>query len=413
MSGSRYTSAIRAGAVMLGLGLATMAFGGDREQAKRMHDRLAGVPPTEAVLSNMASLIASGTHQDMVAAAELAMDNPAFYSVTLKNFATPWTNREQSVDFPLNDYSATVIGMIRDSRDFREVLYGDVLYTVSGSPAAFSTSDNEHYRRAEDAGINLKAALTAQTQSSMLGIPTEATAGVMTSRAAAAAFFYAGTNRAMFRFTMMNHMCNDLEQLKDPTRPPDHIRQDVSRSPGGDSRVFLNNCIACHAGMDGMAGAFSHYQYNATGGTPDDSRNRLDSGQLVYTATTVQPKYLINADNFKLGHITEDDSWINYWRNGPNAVLDWGTYPGVDLDAKGNAVGAGAKSLGMEFAHSRMFAECQAKKVFQTVCLREPSNDGAASGDRSAIGAMVTALENSNFDMKTAFAEAAVYCRGE
>ena len=33
----------------------------------------------------------------------------------------------------------------------------------------------------------------------------------------------------------MNYLCRDLEQLKDVSRPADRIRQDVTRSPGGDS----------------------------------------------------------------------------------------------------------------------------------------------------------------------------------
>ena len=48
----------------------------------------------------------------------------------------------------------------------------------------------------------------------------------------------------------------------DITRPPDRIRQDPSRSPGGDSRVFLNQCIGCHSGMDALAGAFAYYNYD-------------------------------------------------------------------------------------------------------------------------------------------------------
>ena len=33
-------------------------------------------------------------------AAVIAMDNVNFYNVTLKNFAAPWTNRDQSVFVP-------------------------------------------------------------------------------------------------------------------------------------------------------------------------------------------------------------------------------------------------------------------------------------------------------------------------
>ena len=39
----------------------------------------------------------------------------------------------------------------------------------------------------------------------------------------------------MWRFTAMNYLCRDMEALKDTSRPTDRIRQDVNRSPGGDS----------------------------------------------------------------------------------------------------------------------------------------------------------------------------------
>ena len=101
----------------------------------------------------------------------------------------------------------------------------------------------------------------------------------MTTRGAASAFFINGTNRAMFRFTMMNHLCNDLPMVMDITRPPDRIRQDVTRSPGGVSTLFLTNCIGCHSGMDPMAQAFAYYNFSATDPTMTDT-----TGQIVYTA---------------------------------------------------------------------------------------------------------------------------------
>ncbi len=104
--------------------------------------------------------------------------------------------------------------------------------------------------------------LVQTTQSGTYGLPPAATAGAITTRAAAEAFFIAGTNRAMFRFTLINHMCMDLEQVHDIDDRAGPIRQDVSRSPGGDSRVFLNNCIGCHAGMDPMAQAFAYYNFD-------------------------------------------------------------------------------------------------------------------------------------------------------
>ncbi len=98
-------------ALALGLLAIGIAQAGSREQAKRMHDRIAGVPPSAAVLDQMAAEITAGRN---LAAANIAMQSSAFYTVTLKNFVAPWTNREQSVFVPLNDYTATVIGMVRD-----------------------------------------------------------------------------------------------------------------------------------------------------------------------------------------------------------------------------------------------------------------------------------------------------------
>ena len=143
---------------------ATLASAGPREQAKRIHDRIAGVPPSAAVLDQMAAEISAGRTDQ---AALIAMDNPAFYSVTLKNLVTPWTNREQTVFAPLNDYVATFIGMVRDNVPFNTALSSDLTYTVNGVSPAASPSNNDHYATAETNGVNLMTALQSTTQSSV------------------------------------------------------------------------------------------------------------------------------------------------------------------------------------------------------------------------------------------------------
>jgi hypothetical protein len=371
-------------------GFMATAYAGPREQAKRIHDRLAGVPPTDAVLQTMEGQIAGG---DPVGAAYTAMENKYFYNVTLKNFAAPWTNRDQSVFVPLNDYIATVIGMVRDDVDFSTLLSADLTYVgrsgiVAAAPAA---NNNNHFEQLEANNVDLSDGndFVPVAQSSILGIPSSATAGVMTSRAASEAFFVAGTNRAMFRFTLLNHMCNDMEQMLDTKLPPDWIRQDVSRSPGGDSRLFLNNCIGCHSGMDPLAGAYAYYNYNE------------DTGVLEYTPGNVQPKYFNNDLNFPQGFRTVDDSWENRWREGQNAYLGFDN----SLPASGN----GAKSLGNELGNSQAFAACQVKKVFRAVCLREPEN----ATDRAAVNTITNSFRSSGYRMKQVFADTAVHCMGQ
>jgi hypothetical protein len=140
--------------------------------------------------------------------------------------------------------------------------------------------------------------------------------------------------------------------------------------------------------MDPMAQAFAYYNFNE------------NSGNIEFTDGAVQPKYFINADTFKYGFVTPDDSWDNYWRNGQNALLGW------DAGLTGN--GNGAKELGMELANSRAFASCQVKKVFKTVCLREPGD----AADRAEVDTITNSFIAGNYNMKSVFAQSAVYCMG-
>ncbi len=377
---------------------------GSREQARRIHDRLAGVPPTDAVLALMEQYIDEGKGvlvgpHTMLDAAYLAMDNPAFYGVTLKNIAAPWTNRDRDVFVPLNDYIATYIGLVRDEADFRRVLYDDVLYVGVNAPA-YAANSNAHYEALEDANADLgnvaNLAVRNQSEPSVLGLQSNATAGIMTSRAAARAFFIDGTNRAMLRYTILNHLCYDMEQLKDTTRPADRIRQDISRTPGGDSRLFMNGCVGCHSGMDPLAQAFAYYQFDYSGDP--------ESGTLVYTDGAVQPKYHINSTTFPQGFITPDDRWDNFWRAGINEkLLGWDTNS-LGLPSGGN----GAKSMGEELANSEAFARCHVLHSFRSSCLREPANQS----DIDEIDRITAVFKSSNYNLKRVFAETASYCAG-
>ncbi len=396
----------------------------ERNQAKRIHDRLTGVTAENATIDAMEQLLLGN---DVVpysgdttgkTAAQYAIDTATnstgaryFYNVTLKNFAAPWTNEEQTVFTPLNDYSATVIGLIRDGEDFRRVLYDDVIYHANPTVNPdYSMSNNTHYETLEALGpiagdLSDNSILVPDLQSNVTTLgpgPTGGTAGIMTSRAASMAFYSDGTNRAMFRFTLMNHLCTDLEPLKDVSRAPSRVRRDVSRSPGGDSRIFLNACVGCHAGMDGMAGAYAYYEWNYT--------NDKSDGNLVFTPGSVSGKHNINPNNFEYGYVTTDDSWINYWRNGQNWLLGWNAYAGLALDGKGNATGNGAKSLGQELANSTAFAQCQVDKVFKSVCLRDPN---IQSADRAVRDTIRDAFMGAyNYDMREVFTDVAAHCKG-
>jgi hypothetical protein len=210
----------------------------------------------------------------------------------------------------------------------------------------------------------------------------------------------------MFRFTLMNHLCRDLEQVHDTSRIPDFVRQDVSRSPGGDSRVYLNNCIGCHNGMDPMAKAYAYYDYEYNIDTDPEGRD----GSIHYnsegdidpdTGSRVEKKFRINSSTFKYGYVTTNDDWQNYWRAGINSHMGW------DSGLPGR--GTGAKSMNMEISHSQAFARCQVEKVFQNVCLRKPADQA----DRNRIVQITQNFANADYNLKQVFIDTADYCKGE
>jgi hypothetical protein len=374
----------------LGIASVSVSIAGPREQAKRMHDRLAGVPPSEAVLTSMTAKIQGG---DTLGAAMEAMDNPAFINTTIKDWATPWTNRDQSVYRDLNDATATVMGMVRDDVPFDQILYADTVYvgTAEATNDAYAVDNNDHYvdmqnRRRDFSDPSILVPMSQSALNDQLAAGD--TAGIMTTRGYAEAFLVAGTNRAALRFATLNFMCMDMENFRDKSSYPDRVRQDVDRSPGGDSKIFMNDCLTCHAGMDGLAGAFAYYDFDE------------EAQRLVYTDGVVQPKYLNDPGVFRTGFATTGDSWVNYWRSGQNSWVGW--------NAPNNGVGRGAKSLGMELAATRQFSECQVKKAFEKVCHRSPN--GAA--DIQAVTNIANSFEANNRNMKRVFGETAAYCMG-
>lgn len=363
--------------------------------AKKLHERVAGVPPTPAVWAEMTEKVKAG---DVVGAAYLATDSNGFYSSVLKSWAMPWSNEAQTVFEPLNDFVATIIGMVRDDVDFREVLYGDIVYIGDHNKDSFiqeykTSRSNTHYDRIERSEVPLKDLLMRAKQSAVYQLNAGQTAGVMTTVKGANEYFKDGTNRAMLRFMSKAFLCKDMEELSDVTRPVDRIRQDVDRSPAGETEQYLVRCAGCHAGMDALAGGFAYYDY-----APVTVPNSLIRSFEAAYLGRVADKYLINAHAFPNGFVTKDDSWVNYWREGRNADMGWST----DLPGHGH----GIKSLGMELAHSEQFSRCQVEKAFALTCMGPPQS----GEDKTAINRIMGIFANSGYNMKRVIAETAAYC---
>ena len=355
------------------------------QQAVLLYTRVTGVPPTGSVLTQVQTLAAAG---NFTGVATLAVQQPQFYNVTLRNIFAAESNRDNSVFVPLNDYIVTAIGMVHDDVNYSTALSADILYTLKGVSPAASASNNNHYQAADTAVTDISANLVATQQTTAYGYSAASVAGLITTRAGAIQHFDAGTNRRGYNLNIINQTCHQMEQIMDTSLPSDRIRQDVAASPGGDSRVRLQSCVGCHSHMDPMAGAFAYYNFDET------------KGSLVYTAGTVNPKYFINATNNPYGYVTTDDSWESRIRLGgadANIFMFSSSLPG-----KGN----GAAAFGTEIAQSGAFATCQVTKAFKAVCLRAPSS----TKDGNEITALTKSFTAGGFKLKQTFADAAYYC---
>ncbi len=364
---------------------AAEAIAGPREQAYRIFNRLNGYPPSQEKLAEMASLVGGGNVKD---AALVAIDdaNGGFYNLTLKTYVARWTNRDKSPRVPMNDFTATIIGMVRDEVPMTEVLSGDIVYTgnVPAIPA-YSLANNRHYEFLDTQGSKLHLVLQKSQQSTLTTLPPDAIAGVMSTRGWADAYYNAGTNRRAVEATLEVFLCSSLESLNDTTRADFRVRKDVTRAPGGDSALFRNRCAGCHAGMDAFGGAFAFYDWDET------------TTALTYSPGQVREKMTRNSSEFPAGYQTTDDSWMNNWMEGQNAKLGW----------KGAAAGIGAKSYGEMLANTDAFASCLAKRAFEVVCLHQPNHEA----EEKAVAKIASNLKKDNaFNYKNAFAEAAAVC---
>ena len=369
-----------------------------RAKVITVYKRLASIPPASADVETWAQAYVAA--QDpaakkaaLYAVAEAATQSDFFYSRTVMNFADPETNEgEELLPRNLSDYTATIVGFIRDELDYRLILSDDVVYIPNaGLNLPYSAQNNESYATLEEQVIlgqqPLAASLTQTTQTAVTGLPLQA--GIYTLRGYGSVFYQDGTNRAPFRYTYINYLCHDMEELSDVTRPDIYVRRDVDRTPGGDGEKFRTECVGCHAGMDPQTKAFAYMNFEIT-----DEENNIS--QITYSNTPVA-KVNQNNDTFPNGATVEDDAWLNIWYEGANAEAGW---------SKTIKSGNGPKSWGQAMADTEMFPKCMAKRVYKVVCLGDASTNSA----KATISTLSNQFKEDGYNMKKLFHNTAATC---
>lgn len=377
------------------------------EQSIKIYRRLTGttIPLDDPRLRQMEELIAKG---DAMSAAKIATEQIGFYDITLKQFASEMSTRDKSAIAPLNDLSATVIGIVRDDLDARLMVSGNFLYAPRGATPNELLTSNTSYENLYNSGASLKDSLikvdgqkVRNGQGQIVNHPDPA--GVITSRAYMAAHAIAGTNRRLVEYALESFLCTPLADAADTSAPDTYVGPEVSRVPDGSNMVFQQKCKGCHGAMDAMRPAFAYFTFEAgqvkyatlypsapqNQDTENTSNLRKDSknGKVPF-------KFTRSMDVFPKGYVVSNDEWINYFslKKGQQ-MFGW----------RGDVKGKGLNALGVMFGNSKGFSQCMVKRTFKHVCKRSPN-----SAENYLVSSLAESFEKENYNLKWLFQKVAL-----
>ncbi|MBT4762027.1 MAG: hypothetical protein HOO06_10050 [Bdellovibrionaceae bacterium] len=416
-----------------------------RLKAARLHSRLTGVkiPIDHPSLDVMETEVAKGTALGMKAAAQEATKHPDFYNITVKDFATRMSNRDETVNDNLNDFIATVIGVTADhaldvddidganpgikQSDARTLLFGNFVYRADPTKSAVPAepvdylASNRHYEELEKKRYNIGSSLVREPQSVFVAgakqnVNRRNAAGLITSRAFMSAHASAGTNRRIVEYTFRQFLCIPIEKWADPLAGDDVIGRDVERSPGGSHQKFKTSCRACHSVMDGFRGSTAYFDFPdppnsfvvITDEMPAQAATETTAGQNLVVQkmnrnSNVFPAIGLTGDaRFQ---VKNDARFVNNAIYGANAsYFKWedSIYPNGDKTA-GVPSGSGIRSFGKMVSQSGAFAPCMAKRVYRSVCKREP-----ASFDQPMLDSVANKFSTTGFKLKDLFEDIAL-----
>lgn len=390
-----------------------------KDDAKWILERLTGIkwPSDSPVLRQAVNLVMANNRAGVAA---LATSQPQFLNVTVKNFGLKMSNREESIRVPLNDFTATIMGVTRDETDARELLFGNFFYmgpamvgttTIPSDLYSHVLISNVHYDSLDNRRIDIGAVLTRQNGQRLVQtfrntddgvtevlVPNPDPGGVLTSRAWFEAHVSAGTNRRPIEYTFREFLCIPIEKWADAASSDVRIGRDIDRFPGGEHIKFQTSCKACHTGMDGFRGAWAKWEFENN--TMLQTTVRRGGGA---DGNNIVAKMNRNNTVYPGGYVTTDDSWVNNAVRGVNLQ----TFGWRGLDGRNPASsGTGINTFGRLVANSQRFSTCMAKRAFESVCKKELPVEELA-----ALQALGSQFEGTNYNLKKLFQMVALHPR--
>jgi hypothetical protein len=376
-----------------------------RKRAQEIHSRLTGIktPISNPILGEMESLLNVG---DSVGAAAKVTSDPSFINITVRDFAAKMSNRDETINLPLNDFTATVVGIVRDERNAQTMLTDDITYQadLTKAPVPGDLIDdilrsNNHYEALTTGRYDLSQVLVPKKQKLFNGteaVNNPSPSGLLSSRQWMAAHAIAGTNRRLVEYAFRQFTCQGIENVADASGPDNVIARDIDRFPGGSHSKFTSSCRACHTIMDGFRPAFA--QWTFSNGFAKHAyvvpKIAMNVDEDTSVGMKMEPDFVTyklnkNATVFSEGNVSTDDKWVNNATRGTNAELfKWKTTSGKGLRAFGQAL-----------SETAAFPRCMAERVFKQVCKRKP-----ASSDNAMLTNAATEFSTTRgFNLKFLF----------
>lgn len=353
---------------------------------------------------------------DLEGAVKRVIENPNFYRITVKDFALKMSNQGESLRIPLNDMTATIIGIVRDEINAKEMLTGNFYYrgqerlqNVPDNVMRDILMSNNHYEALETqdnqgrfddqgglAGVLVKVEGQVVKKGNEM-VPNPSASGVITSRAYMEATASMGTNRAVIADTLKKFTCRSIEEASDTSAPDTFIGQDVERNPGGDPIAFLNKCRGCHSILDAFKPATAYIDFEdgylkhgrvllASNVEDSDNVNLIDA-----SPNGVPLKLTRNADKFPNGYKISNRNWKNRATGPGNAsFFQW----------RSSDIGSGLNAYARLLADSGAFSRCMVHRVYRSVCKRKPSKF-----EEAWVQQISSRFESQNYNLKWLFSQ--------
>ncbi len=445
-----------------------------QKKAIKLYTSLTGTTPSRSEITIIKQAIENGQLNqvalDIVESQNGFNNYGAFYNVTVRDFATPWSTEDGSPFSKLNDMTATVIGYTRDEKPFNEILWRDTVYklnglTFKGGQLYYFTGNNYPANTsASTVCVNVHNSDPGSTKMRVWFVdpnnPNSAPTDVANTRCQLTDYSSSELDNAYSEDYLY---VPKIDQLISTTRIKEsnsHYEDiELNGIDLSDTEIFkeTTQLVKLHQEQAAVAGLLSTRAFGKayySDGTNraafafsmkyffckemeelndtsiPDYRNRRDVDRSPGGISSTYKNRCVGchagmdamsgafayydyngAVQYEEGNVVEKMNHNVIFPDGYVTSDDswinlWTEGQNSSLGWGGSTTGHGAKDFGQMLASTEAFSECMGKQVYKKVCFR----DAVTAEDEQVIKSNVSYFKSQNYNMKKLFIKTAISC---